>query len=123
LGFFNSLFNRPPKPGKPLTVTDDTFEADVLNADLPVVVDFWSSMCAPCQVMGGLMNELGPQYAGRVKFFKLNVDKNPATAARYQIMSVPTLIFLQGETVVDTVVGLLPLHPLKEKLDRLTRSS
>lgn len=121
LGFFKNIFNRPPKPGKPRAVTDETFEQDVLNSKLPAVVDFWSPTCAPCQVMGGLLNEIGPDYIGRVNIFKLNVTQNPETAARFQIRSVPTVVLLRGATVIDTFVGLLPLDPLREKLDRLAR--
>jgi thioredoxin 1 len=121
MGFFGNLFNRPPKPGKPRPVTDASFEQDVLNSDLPVVIDFWSPTCAPCQVMAGLLNEIGPDYAGRINIFKLNVIQNPETAARFQVRSVPTVVFMKGETVVDTVVGLLPLLPLREKMDQLAR--
>jgi len=117
--FFGNLFNRPPKPGKPRPITDGTFEQEVFNSDLPAVVDFWSPTCAPCQVMAGLLNEIGPDYVGRINIFKLNVIQNPKTADRFQVMSVPTVIFFQGKTIVDKVVGLLPLNPLKEKLDRL----
>ena len=121
MGFFKSLFNRPPKPGKPQPTTDETFEQDVLASDIPAVVDFWSSRCAPCQVMGGLLNEIGPDYAGRVNIFKLNVDHYPGITAQYQIRSVPTIIFFRQGRAVDKVVGLLPLNPLKEKMDKLCR--
>lgn len=123
MGFFKKIFNRPPKPGKPVPVTDATFDREVLDSDLPVVIDFWSPTCAPCQVMGGLLNEIGPEFAGRVKIVKLNVAQNPETAARFEIRSVPTLVLMIGETVIDTVVGLLPLMPLKQKLDDLARMS
>ena len=71
--------------------------------------------------MGGLLNEIGPDYVGRVNIFKLNVTQSPETAARFQIRSVPTVVFLRGETLIVTIVGLLPLIPLREKLDRLAR--
>ncbi len=121
MGFFKNIFNRPPKPGKPRPVTDATFDQEVLNSDVPVVIDFWSPTCRPCQVMAGLLNEIGPDFAGRVNIFKLNVAQNPETAARFEIRSVPTLVFIIGETVVDTVVGLLPLMPLTQKLEDLAR--
>jgi thioredoxin-like negative regulator of GroEL len=69
--------------------------------------------------MAGLLNEIGPDYAGRINIFKLNVVQNPETAARFQIRSVPTVIFMKGATVVDSVVGLIPLMPLREKIDKL----
>jgi thioredoxin 1 len=121
MGIFDKIFNRPPKPGKPLPVTDEDFEVEVLQSNLPVVVDFWSSTCPPCQVMGGLLNELGPEFVGKVKFLKLRVDENPAVTAQFQISSVPTLIFFRNGKMVDRITGLIPLMPLKEKLERLSR--
>jgi thioredoxin len=121
MGFFESLFNRPPKPGKPRPVTDESFELEVLASDIPAVVDFWSPRCPPCHVMGGLLNEIGPDYAGRVNIFKLNVDQNMRTAMRYQVQSIPTVIFFRNGRVVDRIVGLLPLIPLRRKLDGLAR--
>jgi len=121
MGFLDRLFNREPKPGKPRKLTDETFRDEVLSSGIPSVIDFWSLSCPPCQVMGGLLSEIGPDYAGRVNIFKLNVDRNPKITAMYQVQSLPTLIFLRGGRVVDRVVGLLPLNPLKRKLDRLAR--
>jgi len=113
------LFNKKPKPGKPRPVTDETFVAEVLNSELPAVVDFWSRTCPPCQVMSGLLNEVGPEYAERINFFKANVEENIEAAGHLNISSVPTLVFFKGPKVVDIVVGLLPLMPLKQKLDKL----
>ncbi len=121
MGIFDRLFGSPPKPGKPLKLTDKTYNELVLKARIPVVIDFWSLRCSPCQVMSGLLNEIGPQYAGRVQIYKLNVDDNPATAARFGIKSVPTVVFIKNGKVVDNFVGLLPLKPLKEKFDEFLR--
>ena len=121
MGFFKSLFNRTPKPGKPRPITDEFFEQEVLASDIPAAVDFWSPKCPPCQVMGGLLNEIGPKYAGRVNIFKLNVDQNPHTAVQYQVQSIPTVILFRNGKAVDRIVGLLPLNPLSQKLDRLAR--
>jgi len=121
MGFFQKLFGGSPKPGKPRPITDEMFQQDVLRSPRPVVVDFYSSTCPPCHVMGGLLNELGPDFADRIEFYKLNVDKNPQTAAKYQIQSVPTLVFFYRGKMVDKIVGLMPLNPLREKLDRLAR--
>ena len=121
MGLFQSLFNRPPKPGKPLPVTDKSFEQEVLASDIPAAVDFWSPRCPPCQVMGGLLNEIGPDYVGRVNMFKLRVDQNPHTAMVYQVRSIPTVILFRKGRPVDRIVGLLPLNPLRHKLDRLAR--
>ena len=121
MGFFSQLFNRPPKPGKPRPVTDETFEQDVLASDLPVVVDFSSRRCPPCQVMKGLLEEIGPDYVGRVNIFQMDVDENRETAMEFRIMSVPTLIFFKKGRPRDTIRGLIPLHPLRQKFDRLAR--
>ncbi len=121
MGFFGNLFNRTPKPGKPVPVYDESFEQEVLASDIPAVVDFWSPHCPPCQVMDGLLKEIGLDYIGRVNIFKLNVEQNPHTATQYQIRGVPTLILFRNGRPVDRIVGLLPLNPLKEKLDALTR--
>ena len=119
MGFLRKLFGGTDKPGKPAPVTDDAFTSDVLNSDLPAVVDFWSPTCAPCQVMGGLLNELGPDYVDRIRIFKVNVEECPLTAEQYRIRGVPTLVFLRKGREVDRVVGLLPLHPLRQRLDTL----
>ncbi|HEQ98067.1 MAG TPA: thiol reductase thioredoxin [candidate division Zixibacteria bacterium] len=119
MGFLNKLFNREPKPGKPQELGDADFDQKVLASDTPAVVDFWSSRCAPCQVMSGLLNELGPDYAGKINIFKLNVDYNAQAAAQYQVRSVPTLVLFKNHRPVERIVGLVQLNPLKEKLDKL----
>ena len=120
MGFFQKLFGITPKPGKPREITDDEFD-EIANYPRPVVIDFYSSTCPPCQVMGGLLNELGPAYAGRIDFLKLNVDRNPRAAARFQIQSVPTVLLFHRGKIVDRIVGLLPLNPLRNKFDQLAR--
>jgi len=123
MGFLKSLFFRPPKPGKPCPVTDLSFRKEVLESEIPVVVDFWSPRCSSCQVMGGLLDEIGPDYVGRVHIFKLNVDQNPETAMQYRVQSIPTVFFFNKGKPVDRIVGLLPLNPLRAKLDGLAQSN
>lgn len=118
--FFRKIFGISPKPGRPREITDDEFD-EIIHSTKPVVVDFYSLTCPPCQVMGGLLNELGPAYAGRIDFFKVNVDKNPRSAARFQIQSVPTVLVFHRARIVDSIVGLLPLIPLRNKFDQLAR--
>ncbi|MGB7060851.1 MAG: thioredoxin domain-containing protein [Candidatus Zixiibacteriota bacterium] len=122
MGFLKNLFFKPPKPGKPLPVTDASFGKDVLECEIPVVVDFWSARCSPCQVMGGLLDEIGPDYVGRMMVFKLNVDQNPETAAQYQVRSIPTLVLFRKGEPVDRIMGLLPLNSLRGRLDSLART-
>ena len=84
-----------------------------------MLLDFWSPTCAPCQVMGGLLRELGPEYAGRVNIYKLNVAENQETASRFRIRSIPTLMLIKKGRIVDQAVGLLPMNVLRQKLDKI----
>lgn len=119
MGFLKDLFHRPPKPGKPIPVTDDSFREEVLESEIPAVIDFWSPRCPSCQVMGGLLDEIGPDYDGRVRIFKLNVEQNPKITQMYQVRSIPTVILFRNGKPVDIIIGLLPLNPLRQKLDNL----
>jgi thioredoxin 1 len=119
MSIFKNLLSGTPKPGKPLETTDETFEQDVLKSELPVLVDFWSPTCMPCQVMGGLLRELGPEYAGRVNIYKLNVAQNMETAMQFRVRSIPTLVTIKNGRIVDQVVGLIPIDKLRRLLDKL----
>lgn len=119
MSIFKNLLSGTAKPGKPMETTDETFEQDVLKSELPVLVDFWSPTCMPCQVMGGLLREVGPEYAGRVNIYKLNVSQNQETAMRFRIRSIPTLVTIKNGRMVDQVVGLIPIDKLRQKLDKL----
>lgn len=121
MGLFDKLFGRTTKPGLPLPTSDETFERDVLTSNLPAVVDFYSNTCPPCHVMSGLLKEIGPDYAGRVNIFTLNVNYQPGTAQRYEIHSVPTVILFHKGKAIETIVGLIPLGPLRAKLDELAQ--
>lgn len=110
---FAKMFEKKPAVGKIEHGSDATFASDVLASPVPVLVDFWATWCGPCRLVGGLLEELGPAYAGRMRIVKINVDENPATATHYGIQSIPTLILFKGGKPVDSVVGALPLNPLK----------
>lgn len=97
--------------------TDANFTQEVLEADKPVLVDFYADWCGPCKMMAPVIDELAEEYDGVVKIGKLNVDDNPDTARRYRVMSIPTLIIFKNGEAVDTVVGVAAKTALKEKLD------
>lgn len=97
-------------------VTDASFDQEVLQADLPVLVDFWAEWCGPCRMTGPVVEELATNYAGQLKVCKLNVDENPQTASRYQVMSIPTLLLFKGGQEQDRIIGYQPLEQLAGRL-------
>jgi thioredoxin 2 len=105
-------------PDRPVMVTDRTFADEVLDSPLPVLLDCWASWCAPCGAMAPVLDDLAKGYAGRLKVAKLNVDQNPVTASRYNVMSLPTLLFIRDGKVVDTAAGALPRQEIERYLYR-----
>lgn len=101
----------------PKAVTDSDFEQEVLEAETPVVVDFWAEWCVPCKMVAPVLDDLANEYDGKIKFTKVDVDTNPQTAMKYGIRSIPTLLFFKGGSPVDQVVGAVPKAMLKKRLD------
>ena len=101
---------------KPIVVTDASFSADVERSPLPVLVDAWAAWCGPCRMIAPVIDELAGQMAGRVRFAKLNVDENPATASRFNVRSIPTLLVLKGGREVDRIVGVEPKSEIARRL-------
>ena len=91
-----------------IEVSDQTFESEVLKADVPVLVDFWAPWCGPCRLIAPVVKELSEEYAGKLKVVKLNTDDNQQTATNYHISGIPSLILFKGGDVADQVVGAVP---------------
>ena len=89
-------------------VTDSDFQAEVLDSDRPVVVDFWAPWCGPCRVVSPIIDDLAEQHGERVKFFKMNVDENLQTQSRYNVLSIPTVILFDGGEGAETSIGARP---------------
>ena len=102
-----------------IDVSDQTFDSDVIKSDLPALVDLWAPWCGPCRMLAPVIESLAGKYEGKVKFCRLNVDGNPQTAAKYNVMSIPTVMLFKGGEVVDKVVGAVPEDALAPKLDAL----
>lgn len=103
---------------KPGDVTDSEWDTEVLNSDLPVLVDFWAPWCGPCRMVAPIVEELAGEYEGKAKFLKLNTDDNIETASRYGIRSIPTIMVFRNGEPVDQVIGFRPKGDLKKSLDK-----
>ena len=99
------------------TVTDTTFEDEVIKADTPVLVDFWADWCAPCKMIAPIVEELATEYDGSVRFAKLDVDSNPKTATTYGVRGIPTLLIFDDGKPVGQVVGAVPKSVLKKRIE------
>ena len=102
-----------------LEVTDDSFSNEVLNSELPVLVDFWAEWCGPCKMVSPIVEELSNEYNGKVKVAKLDVDSNPQTATNYGIRGIPTLLMFKDGAAVDQIVGAVPKNHIAERLDKI----
>jgi len=99
-------------------VNDKNFSLEVLQSDIPVLVDFWATWCGPCKSIGPVIEELSKEYTGKVKVTKLNVDENPATPGQYGVRGIPTLILFKGGKIVEQIVGAVPKARLTAMLEK-----
>jgi thioredoxin 1 len=100
-----------------VAVTDATFEAEVVNSDVPVVVDFWAEWCGPCKMIGPALEELSDEYGGKVKIVKVNVDENPASPSQLGVRGIPAMFMFKDGQVVSNKIGAAPKASLKEWID------
>ncbi len=100
-------------------VTDSTFEKEVLQSDIPVLIDFWAPWCGPCRMVAPVLEELAKDFSGQVKVMKLNVDNNPNTAQKYGIFSIPTILIFKGGQAAAQIVGAMPKKQYADKLNEL----
>ncbi len=102
---------------KPVTLTDNNFETEVLSSDKPVLVDFWAEWCGPCKMIAPFVEELAAEYDGKVKVGKLDVDTNMNTSMKYGIRSIPALLIFKNGQVVEHIIGAVPKNQIKSKLE------
>jgi len=103
---------------KPVTLTDDNFQTEVLKSDRPVLVDFWAEWCGPCRMVAPIVEELATEYPDTLKVGKVDVDANQKVSQEFGIRSIPTLLIFKGGKVVDQVIGAVPKRALTEKLSK-----
>lgn len=101
---------------KPVTITDQNFESEVLKSSQPVLIDFWAVWCGPCRAIAPVVEQLAGEYEGKVKIGKLDVDENPDTAVKYGVRSIPTLLLFKNGQVVDTIIGAVQKNVIVQKM-------
>ena len=102
-----------------LEVSDDTFEEEIINSDLPAMVDFWAEWCGPCKMVAPVVEELASEYQGKLKVAKMDVDQNRNTPAKFGIRNIPTLLLFKGGELAQTIVGAQPKRSIEEELKKI----
>lgn len=101
---------------KPIEITDNNFETEVLKSKSPVLIDFWAVWCGPCKIIAPVVEEIANEYEGKLKVGKIDVDNNPQTSVKYGIRSIPTLLLFKDGVVVDTIIGAIPKSQIVQRL-------
>ena len=99
-----------------IKITDENFKKEILESDLPVLVDFWAPWCGPCNMVAPIVEEIAKEYQGKLKVGKLNVDEAPKTASQYEVMGIPTLMVFKNGKVVEQMVGVATKKAIEEKI-------
>ena len=102
---------------KPITITDDNFETEVIKSDKPVLIDFWAVWCGPCKMIAPIVEELAHEYEGKAKIGKLDVDENQQASIKYGVRSIPTLLLFKDGEVKDVIIGAVPKTQIVNKLN------
>ena len=102
---------------KPVTITDENFEQEVIESDKAVLIDFWAVWCGPCRIIAPIVEELANEYEGKAKIGKLDVDNNQQTAIRYGVRSIPTLLIFKDGKIKETIIGTVPKNQIVQKLN------
>ncbi|HUX59973.1 MAG TPA: thioredoxin [Ignavibacteriaceae bacterium] len=102
---------------KPITITDENFDAEVINSDKPVLIDFWAVWCGPCRMIAPIVEELAVEYSGKLKIGKLDVDNNQQTSIKFGVRSIPTLLIFKDGKLKDTIIGAVPKAQIVNKLN------
>jgi len=100
-------------------INDKNFEIEVINSDVPVLIDFWAPWCAPCRAIGPVVDELAKDYNGKLKVVKMNVDDNPLTPSRFGVRSIPNLLLFKNGQVKDQIVGAVPKQMFVQAIDKV----
>ena len=101
-----------------IEVSDSNFESEVVNSDVPVLIDFWAPWCGPCRAIAPIVEEISSSYEGKIKVGKMNVDENQATTMKFGIRSIPTLIMFKGGEAVDQIIGAVPKGEIEKVVQR-----
>jgi thioredoxin 1 len=104
---------------KTVAVTDETFQAEVLDHDLPVLVDFWAEWCGPCRMVGPILDKMAEEFAGQIRVAKVDVDANPQLSQSFKVMSIPTLMMVKDSTIVFSQPGALPENAVRDLIKQL----
>lgn len=104
---------------KPITITDDNFETEVLNSDLPVLIDFWAVWCGPCKIIAPIVEQIAEEYNGKLKVGKLDVDSNQESSIKYGVRSIPTLLLFKNGQVKETVIGAVAKQNILHKINSI----